>query len=122
MSPLSLIKQYGTSYYRATLRFPYEIRQAVYRLYEFVRLPDLVVDEPHVNIDTSRRILQNQRSKREKAYMSNNTTDTDRGQHVVLFRQYDIPFEYAKTFRDAMIMDTIKTRYHSYQELQDYMV
>jgi phytoene/squalene synthetase len=41
----SRMRQYGTSYYYATLFFPRRIQQDVITLYAFVRIPDLVVDD-----------------------------------------------------------------------------
>lgn len=54
----SYIKKYGTSYYRATLYFPPEVRKKVWQLYAFVRVPDLIVDDPQVSDADARTQLQ----------------------------------------------------------------
>jgi phytoene/squalene synthetase len=41
----SRMRQYGTSYYYATLFFPRRIQHDVMTLYAFVRIPDLLVDD-----------------------------------------------------------------------------
>ena len=41
-----LHRQYGTTYYFATLRFPEPLRRRTHAIYGFVRVPDEWVDNP----------------------------------------------------------------------------
>jgi len=69
----SRMKQYGTSYYYATLFFPRDIQKRVMKLYAFVRIPDLVVDQKNGNDQEARNTLLAMRSEREKAYTAHDT-------------------------------------------------
>gem|GEM_PF-4431365 len=40
------MQQHGTSYYIANMFFPKELREKVFTLYAFVRVPDDLVDKP----------------------------------------------------------------------------
>jgi phytoene/squalene synthetase len=71
----SRMKQYGTSYYYATLFFPRKLQQSVMTLYAFVRIPDLVVDQKNANDIEAYETLTSMRAQREHAYTSLNTQD-----------------------------------------------
>ena len=62
------MKQYGTSYYYATLFFPAHIKQKVMILYKFVRIPDLVVDDKNIHSTEARAKLDAMRDERKTAY------------------------------------------------------
>jgi phytoene/squalene synthetase len=79
---------YGTSYRIATMMFPHKLRDAVLKLYSFVRIPDNMVDEvEYRNTDLSyaqqldqhyanaETHLINHYQTRNLAYNANNTYD-----------------------------------------------
>ena len=115
------MKKYGTSYYYATLFFPARIKNDVMTLYKFVRIPDLVVDDANVTSSAARDALNDMRTDWEEAYNTGDLSHIVRGDSVELFRRCHIPFSLSRDFRDAMIMDTEKLRYDTYEELQQYM-
>src|SRR5215207_6012507 len=43
-----ITRKYGTSFYFATQFFPKDVRQAVYAVYAFARIPDEIVDDPNL--------------------------------------------------------------------------
>jgi len=116
----SVEKKYGTSYYLATLFLPEHIRNAVFILYAFVRIPDEYVDNPEKNTDPKEKI---------RAWQNewNTTYHTGIGAEPLLeatrevFMTYSIPFELSIKFTDAMLQDLVKARYQTYNELKEYM-
>jgi phytoene/squalene synthetase len=79
---------YGTSYRIATMMFPREIRDAVLKLYSFVRVPDNMVDEVECRDTLSacpqdltqhytqaKTQLTTYYQHRQTAYTTNNTSD-----------------------------------------------
>ncbi len=116
----AIAARYGTSYYRATLFLPGALRDAVFVLYAFARLPDEMVDNPLPGSDPAVR-LHEWKNDWILAY------DTKESHHPILaatselFHHYHIPLSVSLEFIDAMIMDLEKTRYHNYEELRTYM-
>ena len=107
--------KHGKSYYFATRFFPKELRLATYALYAFFRLPDEIVDNPTTN--DARGALERFREE----WRSGTSV-----QPVLLaardtFDRYAIPYEYSEAFLEAMIQDTWKKRYATYEELEQYM-
>ena len=43
-----ITKKYGTSFYFATQFFPREMREGIYAIYAFARIPDEIVDDPNL--------------------------------------------------------------------------
>ena len=41
-----ITRKYGTSFYFATQFFPREVREGIYAIYAFARIPDEIVDDP----------------------------------------------------------------------------
>ncbi len=41
-----ITKKYGTSFYFATQFFPDDVKQGIYAIYAFARIPDEIVDDP----------------------------------------------------------------------------
>lgn len=74
-SALAYMKQYGTSYYYATLFFPASIKRDVIQLYKFVRIPDLIVDNKDIHPLAARMQLESMRNEREDAYRKNDIDD-----------------------------------------------
>lgn len=113
-------KRYGSNYYLATLFFPRDIRDAVFVLYAFVRIPDEYVDNPAPDSNPKQQ-LEEWRSEWVKIY------ETGVGDNDImiltreLFLTYQIPFSVSLEFIDAMIRDLTQSRYRTYEDLQTYM-
>ena len=118
---MSLIQKYGKSYYLASLFFPAKIKQAVFVLYDFVRIPDNVVDDPSLSLEQKKAQLISMQAERQKAYNDQDITNSKRWRFVSLFLSYTIPIDYSQAFYEAMLMDTQVFRYVSYTQLQSYM-
>ncbi len=107
--------QHGKSYYFATRFFPKDLRLATFALYAFFRLPDEIVDNPKTNDVKGEleRYREEWRSGESRQPVLMAARDT--------FQRFQIPFEYSESFLDAMIQDTWKNRYATYEELEQYM-
>lgn len=117
-----LHKKHGNSYYFATKFFPKHIRHATYALYAFFRIPDEIVDNPEVsNPDLVKKELFLWQDKWNQAYKTQQSDEPVLQATAEVFHTYGIPFEYSEAFLDAMIQDTSKSRYETYQELEHYM-
>lgn len=110
-------KQYGTSYYLATLFFPRDIRHATWVLYTFFRLPDEIVDTEEQDMS----IAQSRLSLWKKDWQTDVPTHEVLHQTKKIFQEYKIPYIYGDIFIDAMISDTEKSRYQTFDELKKYM-
>lgn len=77
---------YGTSYRIATMMFPRELRDAVLKLYSFVRVPDNIVDimqnakckmqnDYTIHYTNAKIQLTDYYHHRQQAYHSNDTQD-----------------------------------------------
>lgn len=115
------MKKYGTSYYYATLFFPASIKDDVMTLYAFVRIPDLVVDLKDQDPMSAKKQLLEMWTEWERAYMERNLLHETWWESVKLFYKCEIPFDLSKSFWDAMLLDTEKFRYKTYDELYWYM-
>ena len=114
--------KHGKSYYFATRFFPEAQRLATFALYAFFRIPDDIVDQTEANNSAAAKTaLLNWKQAWEQAYQ------TGQSDHPVLrataktFHTYQIPFSYSEAFLGAMVQDTEKSRYATYQELEHYM-
>jgi phytoene synthase len=117
-SARSIIKRYGTGYYRATFFFPKKIREAVWTLYRFVRLPDEIVDTELGDKNAKLRawedawgvVVRGGDTTNKVMHNFKHTADT-----------YNIPLVYIPDFFAAMRQDLTKDRYATYAELGQYM-
>ncbi len=117
-----ITKKYGTSYYFATQFFPSEIRQAIYALYAFARIPDEFVDNPDENSElTAKERIENFRDDWRNAMRDKAGGDEITSAIASTFRKYRIPQEHGEAFFRSMIQDTEKATYQNYAELEDYM-
>lgn len=117
-----ITKKYGTSYYFATQFFPSEIRQAIYALYAFARIPDEFVDNPDENSElTAKQRIENFRDDWRKAMREEINENEITTAIASSFRKYQIPQEHGEAFFLSMIQDTEKATYQNYAELEDYM-
>jgi phytoene synthase len=117
----SIQRQHGTSYYLATQFFPKELREATYALYAFVRISDDIVDEPGISSEVAAKRLKKWISAWQ-ASMDGNPSDDPMIEHATeLFKRYKVPRQYGEDFLAAMLSDTQKKTYTTYEELRQYM-
>ncbi len=115
-------KFHGKSYYFATAFFPSHIRDAIYILYAFFRVPDEIVDTAHASdLHTAKKELELWKQRMHEAFRSKHSDDPILYATQYVFRTYSIPVTHADSFIDAMILDTEKKRYATYEELCTYM-
>lgn len=115
-------KHFGKSYYFATFFLPKEKKYATQVLYSFFRLPDEIVDNPTLkSIEEIKQKLILWKADWIKSFKNNQSDNIVLKETANIFKKYSIPFEYSEAFLDAMIMDTEKTRYQNYKELENYM-
>jgi len=115
-------KNFGKSYYFATLFFPKEKKLATQVLYAFFRMPDEIVDNPACNdVEEIKSSLNGWKTKWEAAYKNGGSDDPILDPSAKIFKKYDIPYSLSEAFIDAMIMDTERSRYQNYDELKEYM-
>ena len=139
------MQQHGTSYYVGNRFFPQEVREDVFALYAFVRIPDDVVDDPSADPVTARAELDEMWSIFEGVYAtsaswgdrlpnplplrgSSPLTGGNRSERqevssaaAEVFHRYDIPLEWVKNFFSAMYADLDHKVYRTYVDLQWYM-
>lgn len=117
-----LTRQFGTSYFYATLLFPKKMRHATYALYAFFRVPDEIVDSSN-NADQSETAHQLNHfiSAWQMAYQQKNSHDPVLSATSKVFHHFQIPFNYSVDFLEAMKQDLQVSRYQTYQDLQKYM-
>lgn len=116
--PRDIIRSYGIGYYRASLLFPAHIREAVWTLYKFVRVPDEIVDNPRnkkdIDLDQWEALWNDVLAGRVTKYQSLHAFKD-------VVDRYKIPLEYVRAFFIAMRQDTRVARYKTYGELEAYM-
>lgn len=117
-----ITKKYGTSFYFATQFFPREMREGIYAIYAFARIPDEIVDDPDLTDAAEATAKLSAWADEWRA-----ATDAGRSDDSVLnaivhqFRKFKIPIEDCEAFLKSMFQDEVKTRYADYAELEDYM-
>lgn len=115
-----IMHTHGVSYFLATRFFPRDIREAVYILYAFVRLPDELVDNPKEDENSLEKIYEWKKNWQQ-------SIDTGVGTSWIfeatleLHKTYNIPFKYSLDFIDAMIQDVHQSRYDTYESLHRYI-
>ncbi len=113
-------QRHGTSYYLATLFLKKRLREAVFVLYAFVRIPDEIVDNPPPGADP-KALLTAWKNDWILCYDTGECSDDILRATRELFLTYHIPFSLSIEFIDAMIMDLSVTRYEDYAALRRYM-
>jgi len=117
-----LQKQHGTSYYFATAFFPREIRDATYALYGFFRLPDEIVDSAQgTDNEDIKKLLRAFQNDWIHCFEGNGSENPVIRAASYVFHTYKIPFNLSEDFLGAMMQDTEKTTYNTYEELEHYM-
>ena len=118
-----ITKKYGTSFYFATQFFPREMREGIYAIYAFARIPDEIVDDPSCNNrDEAVRKLNTWCDEwREAMWLGRSDSDPVLNFIAATFRKYKIPMEDCEAFLKSMYMDEEKFAYANYGELEEYM-
>ncbi len=117
-----ITKCYGTSFYFATQFFPKEMREGIYAAYAFARIPDEIVDEPHLtDRDEALEKLTDWTNSWRAATAAGESSDAVINAIVKTFEKYEIPIEDCEAFLRSMSMDVEKSTYANYAELEDYM-
>jgi phytoene synthase len=117
-NPESIIKKYGTGYYRATFLFPKEIREATWTYYQFVRIADELVDAEDIH-DRTTKLTQLKEEWKSAQFKSSNFLFLN--QYKSIIQKYNIPSSYTTDFFNAMEQDLKILRYSTYSDLEAYM-
>ena len=117
-----ITKRYGTSFYFATQFFPAETRLGIYAVYAFARIPDEIVDDPHMSDKfAALASLRDWRQQWLDAMERGESDDEVMNAIVWAFRKYDIPVSEGEAFLKSMFMDEDKREYADRAELDEYM-
>ncbi len=114
----SIHRRTGKTFYYATKLLPKRVRNATYVLYAFFRVADEVVDDPG---GLSKEAQRAELATIRDAALGGETDDEILAAFSELREQYGIPDSEVEQFIDAMIADTERSRYRSYEELEAYM-
>jgi phytoene synthase len=117
-----ITKKYGTSFYFATQFFPGEVRDGIYAIYAFARIPDEIVDDPDLTDHDEAIARLNKWADRLRTAMRTGVSDDPVLNFIAnQFDKYDIPEDICEAFLRSMFMDEAKFTYANYGELEDYM-
>lgn len=116
----SIQKKFGKSYFLASLFFPKQKKEATFVLYAFFREPDEIVDNPKKDTDT-KKALEKWKNAWKSAIQSKTSENPILRSAVEIHEKFGIPYKFSDVFLDAMMMDTEKSRYKTFDELVDYM-
>lgn len=117
-----LQKKYSTTYFLATAFFPRRIRRDITLLYAFVRIPDEIVD----TASSEEEAIADISAWKKYWQLSLQTPEQKDVPWIIkemklLCDRHTIPYILVDTFIDAMIQDTQKQRYATYDEVCEYM-
>ena len=117
-----ITKRYGTSFYFATQFFPAETRLGIYAVYAFARIPDEIVDDPHMSDKVAALAeLRDWRQRWLDAMAAGESEDDVMNAIVWAFTKYGIPVSEGEAFLKSMFMDEEKREYADRAELDEYM-
>lgn len=120
-------KKYGKSFYFGTKLMTREYSEAICVLYAFFRIPDEYVDTQYKdNKELALEKLKEWKENWSKIFAGEESKAKGDELKVLratkyVFDKYKIPFKYSEDFISAMIQDTSKTYYKTYEELEKYM-
>src|SRR3954468_5283897 len=107
-----ITKRYGTSFYFATQFFPAETRLGIYAVYAFARIPDEIVDDPHMSDKVAALAELRQWRTDWLAAMERGESDDEMMNAIVwAFKKYKIPVSEGEAFLKSMFMDEDKREY-----------
>lgn len=113
-------QRYGSNYYVATLFLPKHIKEAVFVLYAFVRIPDEMVDNPAPGTDPAAELAK-WKHDWQNCYDGQPCDNDIMVATREVFLTYDIPVALSQEFIGAMIQDLTTSRYQTYADLQAYI-
>lgn len=117
-----ITQKYGTSFYFATQFFPREMREGIYAIYSFARIPDEIVDDPNLtDHDEAIDKLSAWCDRWRMAMRLRHSDDPILNFIAKTFHKYKIPADECEAFLRSMFMDEEKFEYPNYQELEEYM-
>lgn len=117
-----ITKKYGTSFYFATQFFPRAMREGIYAVYAFARIPDEIVDDPDLaDPDEATAKLAAWADQWRSAMAAGGSDDPVMNAIVHQFGKFEIPMADCEAFLRSMFQDEEKTRYANYAELEEYM-
>ncbi len=117
-----ITERYGTSYFFATQFFPREVREGIYGIYAFARIPDEIVDDPNKGDKAETRAkLDEWRSSWLAAMKAGRSDDDVMNAIVHTFHKFQIPVEDGEAFLRSMFMDEDVAGYETYADLENYM-
>jgi phytoene synthase len=117
-----LHRQFGTTYYFATQRFPKAVRNRVHAVYGFVRVPDEWVDNPGSrSLEERSNLLRDYRNQLLRGLDGVMPAHPVLRAFVDVCHECRIPVEEPLLFLDAMKADLTVTRYPTYEDLRSYM-
>ena len=119
--PATIQKNYSTSYYLATLLFPKSIKLAVFSFYGFLREVDEIVDSTKNTPASVKNLIERYQSEWNAYIDGAPSTNQNIKAFAYYYTLYKVPREYTESFFESMIQDTFKSRYATYQELENYM-
>ena len=121
----AILRHHGKSYYFSTCLFPRPLQEATWAVYAFVRLPDEIVDcspqETQQDIEAIKERIHEFCCDWREAYRTGHSHSPVLKLAAQTWHEHGIPFDYSTSFLDAMVMDTWKTDYETYQDLEGYM-
>lgn len=118
----AITEKYGTSYYFATQFFPREVREGIYAVYAFARIPDEIVDgRAKTSKEETLGELNAWRENWRRAILAGRDDDAVMNAIVWAFRKFGIPLEDGEAFLESMFMDEEVFEYETYADLEKYM-
>ena len=114
-----VIKEYSTSFYRATKLLSKSIRNDIFNIYGFVRFADEIVDSFH---DYNKSELFNNFSiDLEKAIRNKIHLNPILNSFQYTFHKYEIDRDLVDAFMKSMRMDLTKKKYSTVEEYKEYI-
>lgn len=118
----AITRKYGTSYYFATQFFPREVREGIYAVYAFARIPDEIVDgKAKIDKAETTARLEDWRNCWRSSMDAGGSDDCVMNAIVHYFHKFKIPGEEGEAFLKSMFMDEERETYETYAELEEYM-
>lgn len=118
----AITQRYGTSFYFATQFFPRKVRDGIYAVYAFARIPDEIVDDPNKgDKEQTLKKLQDWRKAWLDAMGAGSSEDAVLNAIVYQFTKCGITVDIGEAFLKSMFMDEEKFEYETYAELEEYM-
>lgn len=113
---------HSKSFYISSGLLPVEKKEAVRALYAFCRVTDDIVDQPEDGIDVDKETIRQEMLQWRQRALSDNPSTSD---PVALAwaharTKYEIPHRYAEQLIDGVLLDLVKNRYQTFEELAAY--